>query len=423
MFLSNPGLAKTTNLSLWAEEMGYAVTTLIGSQRVREEVLGYMINDKGQAATLKPDWFDEVIDNHKKGKKTVLFIDELSTAPEDVQSSLLQLSFSRKIGGKDNYLPDDVLIVAAANYKENLPPQMNIMAPTLNRYMLVNLTAQDMNSLVDEFMLDEDEFNSEMLKFDNIEITDEMNTKIKDLLGTSLKSLFSAYNVKDDAGGNTISAKAKSFDGIYDTEGDVYNFVSGRSISYLKRVTKAIVSTGLHNQITANIELRDKIMLLVYGLIGAGTCTFDAQTQKKYLKQLKESYMSILNQLSGQAVKKKSVKIDFDKLTVGQAINTWQLHNENPTQDNFDENFLKLYTKICTQYDIKATPFAAFVKQMHDNPRMVTEFIGDMQRIDHLVLLLKECDLPSLKTFVEKLNDIQTVWEAYKLQSMMMVKG
>ncbi|MEL3907959.1 MAG: AAA family ATPase [Treponemataceae bacterium] len=271
LFLGNPGIAKTTGVRLWAKEHGYKVTTLIGTQRVAEEILGYMVNEVEQKklVTYTPDWFDEIIKNHKEGHKTLLFIDELSQAPENVQGAMLQLIFDRRVGGTNNYLPDDTLIVSAANYKGNIPLQCNIQAPTLNRFVIININPKDSISLVQEFLQPEENRTKDLPEFSEIELTAKMEESIRRNLERGLLRLFVSMN-------EVLDFQNTEFNDIFDSEGEVYNFITGRTISYTFEVLKAMVQLGI-----TQYKFADVIRAHTLGLLGAGTCNFTSPLEKK----------------------------------------------------------------------------------------------------------------------------------------------
>ena len=103
LFLSNPGAGKSTTVSLFAKVRGYEVVLLRGNSTTAEEVMGYDVaprdvsyDHKMAAISLRPSWFEEVVRNHEAGKKTLLFLDEITTANEFVQAALLHLIFERQ---------------------------------------------------------------------------------------------------------------------------------------------------------------------------------------------------------------------------------------------------------------------------------------------------------------------------------------
>ncbi|MDR2490105.1 MAG: ATP-binding protein, partial [Spirochaetaceae bacterium] len=263
LFVSNPGLGKTTAIEKWCGHNGYALTTLIGGQRTAEEVLGYMINSNGRLITATPDWYNDIIEAEKSGKKSVLFVDELSTAAEAVQGALLQLIFSRRCGG-GHKLPDSTLILSAANYKGNLPSACGIMAPTLNRFMIVNLSykPQETGIFVDEFVYGLDSYTTGC-SLSSKTLSPEEITRFKRAFRESFVKILKIY--EPISGGSGLNIGEQDLDGIYEYSGDVYNFVSGRTVSYLERVLRAVIELGAEN-FTHN-ECFEKYIL---GLVGQG---------------------------------------------------------------------------------------------------------------------------------------------------------
>lgn len=148
LLMSGPGMGKSTAVELYAKVAGYELVMLRGNSTSPEVVQGFDVapTDTDFARStkhLRPTWFQKVLDNHKAGKKTLLFLDELSTANEYVQGSLLYLILERKCDQEP--LPEDTLIVSAANYSNNLSNTMSMLPPLLNRFMIVNIipTAKD----------------------------------------------------------------------------------------------------------------------------------------------------------------------------------------------------------------------------------------------------------------------------------------
>ena len=151
LLLGNPGVGKTVSVYKFGEIRNYELVLLRGNSSTPEEIMGYDVSprdvtyDKPMAAIhLRPSWFEEILRNHEAGKKTLLFLDEITTANEFVQAALLHLIFERKVGNEK--LPDDTLIVSAGNYAGNLSNTMALLPPVMNRFMIYNITA-DHNDL------------------------------------------------------------------------------------------------------------------------------------------------------------------------------------------------------------------------------------------------------------------------------------
>ena len=100
LLLGNPGCGKSTACYMFASVRGYEVVMLRGNSESPESIMGYDVApkdvtyDKPMAAIhLRPSWFEEVLRNDAAGKKTLLFLDEITTANEFVQAALLHLVF------------------------------------------------------------------------------------------------------------------------------------------------------------------------------------------------------------------------------------------------------------------------------------------------------------------------------------------
>jgi hypothetical protein len=292
LFMSNPGYTKTVNVEKWAEMNGYEVTTLIGSQHTNEEVLGYMVKTaEGKLRIATPDWYDEIVEREESGQKTLLFVDELSTASEIVQGSLLQLIFSRKCGGR-NYLPDSTMIVSAANYSGNLPSMMSLISPIINRFMVVNINVSihDRDEL---FMFQEDWYNDMF----EIKVKEGINgRKLHRFMKDAIDSLTSKYGMIDPANGGIDLGNTKLVD-VYSKSGNkVLNFISTRTLHYLYKVTHSIVKLDIENW-------KDFYPVMVEGLIGYGTGTFKGEALKEWLEDLKDTFIKVVSaEKSGMAV-------------------------------------------------------------------------------------------------------------------------
>lgn len=141
LFMSAPGMGKSTTVSLFAEYAGYKVEILRGNSTSESEVMGYDVVDPNPAAMstrhLRPSWFGNVLKNEQNGYKTLLFLDEITTCPEHVQAALLHLVFERKVGNEN--IPESTFIVSAGNYSQSLGSSFGLLPPLMNRFCIFNI--------------------------------------------------------------------------------------------------------------------------------------------------------------------------------------------------------------------------------------------------------------------------------------------
>lgn len=266
LLVSNPGYGKTTMIQNYADVNGYHLETLIGSRFSPEEIMGYMVNDGGESLNHKnPEWFQRIWQNEKNGKHSILFCDEISTCSEATLGSLLSLIFDREISCAKK-LPEKTVIVAAANYAKNLSAAFNILSPVLNRFCIINVTESLKNLDVIS------EFTSEIKDFEPLAPAAKIDDKKFDTeFSNILKNIVISYSDKD-SGNGYLDFQNTDFEGIYsDNEGFLRNFMTGRSISYFKRLVKAMVQRGIKDTYYMSTA--------AYGLIGLGTNNFSNKNQ------------------------------------------------------------------------------------------------------------------------------------------------
>lgn len=140
LIMSSPGFGKTSTVELYCKVKDYNCCTLIPSHYSPDDILGLQSLVNGELVRLTPSWYKTLLDMASE-KRTLLFIDELSTCDEFIQAPLLRLVFERKLDDKP--LPDNVFIVSAGNYANELNNQFHLAAPTVNRFMVLNLSSYD----------------------------------------------------------------------------------------------------------------------------------------------------------------------------------------------------------------------------------------------------------------------------------------
>ena len=144
LMLSHAGFGKTTTVRLYSKYYDYNCVELIPSQYAADDVVGVQVfdSDTHQLVRKAPSWFrrlKELVESN--GKRTILFIDEITTCNPYIQGPLLDLIFSRSIG--EEKLPENVMVVAAGNYASDLNGEFTMSSPLINRFVLLNLARED----------------------------------------------------------------------------------------------------------------------------------------------------------------------------------------------------------------------------------------------------------------------------------------
>ena len=94
LLLSHPGFGKTSTIRMFAEYKNYNCVELIPSQYAPDDVVGIQVYENGSLVRKEPAWFRKVVDKAEE-KRTILFIDEITTCNPYIQGPLLDLIFSR----------------------------------------------------------------------------------------------------------------------------------------------------------------------------------------------------------------------------------------------------------------------------------------------------------------------------------------
>lgn len=275
LLMSNPGVGKTSSVYMYAKLRNMDVIVLRGNSESPEAIHGYETVSTAPvepgkpvlSSHTRPSWMNRILENYKNGKKTILFLDELTTANEYVQAALLQLIFDRKCGVEELPPVEDCLIVSAGNYMNNLTTSMTVISPILNRFMIFNITpspddigdflckyngALSTGKVIDPMInlekqlkeLDEQEaklnFNEENLNKIG-EYFEKSICETTRLLWTSGKKIdLSITNLKDLYGD------------VDDDDPNLYGFPSFRTLNYLREISvscyKAFGKFGIQSE-------------------------------------------------------------------------------------------------------------------------------------------------------------------------------
>jgi MoxR-like ATPase len=465
LLLGNPGISKSTCIAKWAERNGYYLEVLVGSRHSQEEILGYMVkvNDgdidsnlitqrveylksfcpkslteeeltkialttmnNDRLSTLTPDWFNRVDEKAKAGTPSVLFLDEVSGCPENVQASLLTLIFDRTVGNGTK-LPDNCIVMAAANYKGNLGGVFNIIPPALNRFVIMNMEFKSVENLIQEFLRDPKTWDEELIAFQNNTVTKEIEDFTRAGIQDMMRRLFNNYANTTGENSGILDLKNQRFDEMYDNSNKpVYNFISGRTVSYLARIACAIYNLGIGRKVR-----EDFVDGCVLGLIGLGTNTFTNEKQgEEYRKSAKKLFHKITKELnnrlkSGGSKTSPTRTLNFTGKTVYDAIHEWTLYNETVSGIDKDDNIILLYHHIAKTYNSTVPNMVSLIekyeadsnKEPEDQEGLLKQFANDMSRIDGLIEELNACKATNIDNIKHNLNVIQTGWDYYKKQA------
>ena len=325
LIMSNPGLGKSTTVSMFAKVRGYHLQLLRGNSTSETEVLGYDVVDQesGGKSTVhtRPTWYKEILDYEEKGIHTLLFLDEITTANTYVQAALLHLIFERMVGNEE--LPEKTLIVSAGNYAQNLSNQMDMLAPLMNRFMIYNIVpdSSDLDTFLCKFdgaiadpegevkdymevLVD----NMKKLDSQEVDIPKKQYNKIGEYIERGIKE---TTRFLSNSGEKAIDFGVKDLQSIYsdaDDDSKLCGFVTFRTLNYLREVTLAMFKCFGKAGITS-----DNYRNMIDGLCGFGISR-DPKTKdvkKNYIS--KDYYDSMVNIINDIEKMKNSKLPEYEK--------------------------------------------------------------------------------------------------------------
>ena len=267
-FVHNCG--KTTIVQKYAKANGYGYVGINGGEYSPEDILGFPVNQNGEAVNLKPDWFKKVEEESATHEKVILFIDELTTASEYVQSPLLKVIFDRMVGQRK--LPSNVEIISAGNYQENLGQNFDLISPIINRFMVYNLksvTKEDFQLFLDADFAATIDFR---------EAPDEVEVDEK-VIQEALMDFIAAKGLSLEVMNNT------ELSDLYRGQHTVFNPPTWRSVGRLKPLLHAAAKKGLLGSMVTKT--------LVNGLIGSVP---DKELNSSFNGDVGETLINLLKQ-------------------------------------------------------------------------------------------------------------------------------
>lgn len=127
-----PGIGKTSGVIALADELGWHNEVVIGSIRDATDVGGLPLRTEAGVVLAPPAWAVRIVEQEGRGRRSVLFLDELTTSPPSVQAAMLRVVMDRVVGERP--LPHGTAVVAAANPPDLAADGYDLAPPLANRF-------------------------------------------------------------------------------------------------------------------------------------------------------------------------------------------------------------------------------------------------------------------------------------------------
>ena len=134
-----PGVGKSTIVKSLAREMGVGFVDVRLAQMESIDIRGIPVPDKEKHIV---EWLPSSIFPRDNDKGGIIFLDELSAAPKDVQVASYELILDRQLGGGEVYkVPSKWIIVAAGNRSCDRAVSTTMSSALANRMMHLEVEA------------------------------------------------------------------------------------------------------------------------------------------------------------------------------------------------------------------------------------------------------------------------------------------
>jgi hypothetical protein len=241
------------------------------------------------------------------------------------------------------------------------------------------------------------------------EITPTISDSILKHLKSGLANLVSLYSKEDEQDG-TLNFRNQNFNEIFDRPGPVYNFMTGRTISYLHRMMEGLVHLGIVRK-----EYKPIVVNVFLGLVGLGTNTFKDPEHKEDgdFKQFQVKLISRLNGALRRSLEENittinATEVNYSGKTVERSIADWLRFAESSGGIIYDKNLSRLMTIIKDKYPTDIDGMEK-VLMSWDNVKMM----NDLQKITTLHNNLKAYSMIELEGDIKTLGIIKEAYAGY----------
>jgi MoxR-like ATPase len=153
-----PGIGKTSFMKAVALATGRHLETYIASTHEPSDVIGLpVIQADGSVRFAEGDWVRRIIEAHEAGQESILFMDEISTAPPAVQAACLRVVNEKVVGTVE--LPDELWIALASNPVDTSAGTWLLSAAMANRMIHINWSVDSeewVKGMIEGFSVDKD---------------------------------------------------------------------------------------------------------------------------------------------------------------------------------------------------------------------------------------------------------------------------
>ena len=347
LIISSPGAGKSTTVEMFAKLRGYELIVLRGSTMSETEVMGFdAVNQKQDGIEVRhcrPTWFEKLLENDRNGKKTLLFLDEITTVNNYIQSALLHLIFERKVDAEK--LPDSCLIVSAGNHINNLTTEFQTLSALWNRFCIFNITSNE--NALDEFLsVYEGASTGEMkdlmtLKADALKRMDSQRVDLPEDLRNRVCQYFETAIRETtrklmNSGEKPLDLNCTETQSIYaNQDGDelMRGFISLRTLGYLVKSTIATYFNFGKSGIKS-----DNFRKMIEGLCGLALSRKNGEVVKtKVGENYYQSLIQTLSSIDKLSNSKIKVYEDFFNKIVGNTKTELSQEEVTSILNKFDE--------------------------------------------------------------------------------------